>query len=112
MLNYWNTIYSAVSVAAENCGFKPVRKDHNLRPSSDVLAAHRLATGMTYSIKLEDFDVVWFDLALEAEIVRKLKPYQRINQWPGISVLSHKDKLANNLKLMQKHFPIEYNFFP
>lgn len=45
-------------------------------------------------------------------MVSKLKSHQRISQWPGISVLSHKNRLAKNLMLMQKHHPEAYNFFP
>jgi tubulin polyglutamylase TTLL6/13 len=42
----------------------------------------------------------------------KLKPYQRISQWPGIQVIAHKNKLGKNLMLMWKEFPEEYDFFP
>jgi hypothetical protein len=112
VINNWNTIYSVIRVAAENIGFRTSCKDHNLRPSQDTKEANRLGPGMFANVKVEEFDLVWFDIALEAEIVRKLKPYQRINQWPGISVLSHKNKLAHNLKMMQRHYPNDYNFFP
>ena len=112
VLNHWNTIYPVVRKAAETCGFRPSNKDHQLRPNAETLSAHRLAPGMFTNIKIEDFDVVWFDLAIEADVVKKLKPYQRINQWPGISVLSDKSKLAHNLKLMHSHFPADFDFFP
>lgn len=42
----------------------------------------------------------------------KLKPYQRISQWPGIAVVAHKNKLGQNLTLMRKEFPEDYDFFP
>ena len=32
----------------------------------------------------EEFDIVWFDLAISPDILYRLKPYQRVSQWPGI----------------------------
>jgi len=46
------------------------------------------------------------------DIVSKLKPYQRVSQWPGIQVLTHKNRMADNLMIMRSHFPDDYNFFP
>jgi hypothetical protein len=42
----------------------------------------------------------------------KMKPYQRISQWPGIQVIAHKNKLGQNLMLMRKEFPEAYGFTP
>lgn len=53
----------------------------------------------------EDFDVFWFDLAIQPDILGKLKPYQRISQWPGIHVVAHKNRLGQNLMSMNKEFP-------
>ncbi len=41
-----------------------------------------------------------------------MKPYQRINHFPGMYTMSRKSNLANNLKNMKIKFPKEYNFFP
>jgi tubulin polyglutamylase TTLL6/13 len=41
-----------------------------------------------------------------------MKPYQRINHFPAMFHLSRKSNLAKHLKMMQKKFPEEYNFFP
>jgi len=59
-----------------------------------------LAPGLISVIQPEEFDIAWFDLPITADVLSKIKPYQRVSQWPGISVLSHKNKLAKNLKLM------------
>ena len=83
-----------------------------LVPTPEYRANHKLLYGPYASIQPEEFDVVWFDLAIQPEVVSKLKSHQRISQWPGISVLSHKNRLAKNLMLMQKHHPSAYNFFP
>lgn len=60
----------------------------------------------------EDFDICWFDLAITPDILYRVKPYQRISQWPGIQVIAHKNKLGKNLMLMQKEYPEDYDFFP
>ena len=60
----------------------------------------------------EEFDIIWFDLAITPDVLYKLKPYQRISQWPGIAVVAHKNKLGQNLTLMRKEFPEDYDFFP
>lgn len=41
-----------------------------------------------------------------------MQSYQRINHYPGMQALSHKNNLCRNLKRMQKQFTIEYDFFP
>ena len=60
----------------------------------------------------DEFDIIWFDLAITPDILYRLKPYQRISQWPGIAVVAHKNKLGQNLTLMRKEFPEDYDFFP
>ena len=99
-------------MAAKALGFRTVYKDHNLVPSTELKAAHKLAPGLYSTVYPEEFDVVWFDLTISPDVLSKLKPHQRVSQWPGIQVLTHKDKLAKNLKVMQKHYPVEYNFCP
>jgi hypothetical protein len=32
----------------------------------------------------EEFDICWFDLAITPDILYRIKPYQRVSQWPGI----------------------------
>ena len=68
-----------VELAARLVGFKTVYRDHNLRPCPEVLAQHRLAPGIYSSIKADEFDVVWFDLAIPPEVVSKLKKYQKVS---------------------------------
>jgi tubulin polyglutamylase TTLL6/13 len=45
-------------------------------------------------------------------MVRRLKPYQRINHFPNSQELGKKNLLSDNLKKMKVVFPKEYNFFP
>jgi tubulin polyglutamylase TTLL6/13 len=53
-----------------------------------------------------------YDLAITPDILCKIKPYQRISQFPGILVIANKSKLGRNLNKMQKFYPDEYDFFP
>jgi tubulin polyglutamylase TTLL6/13 len=53
-----------------------------------------------------------WDLAITPDILCKIKPYQRISQFPGILVVANKSKLGRNLNKMQKFYPDEYDFFP
>jgi len=78
----------------------------------DMVAAYRAQYGQFATISPEEFDLVWFDLVIGPDIVSKLKPYQRVSQWPGIQVLTHKNRMADNLMIMRSHFPDDYNFFP
>ena len=41
-----------------------------------------------------------------------MKPYQRVNHFPGMNILSRKNLFARNMLRMQKKFPDDYNFFP
>lgn len=112
IFNTFNTNYPVIDLAAKNLGFKTVYKDHNLVPGAEVKAANRLAPGIYANIMPEEFDVAWFDLPVKEEVLQKLKPHQRISQWPGIQVLSNKSRLAKNLTAMQKTFADSYRFFP
>ena len=61
---------------------------------------------------MEDFDVCWIDCGIQAEALARLKPYQRLSQFPGIHTISNKSKLARNLMKMRRTFPQDYAFFP
>lgn len=45
----------------------------------------------------EDCDLYWTDNAVTSEQLGKLKPYQKINHFPGMYTLSRKNYLARNL---------------
>jgi tubulin polyglutamylase TTLL6/13 len=57
-------------------------------------------------------DVYWQDNALTPDELTQLKPYQRINHFPGMYTLARKDHLGKNLKAMRSAYPNQYNFFP
>jgi hypothetical protein len=59
-----------------------------------------------------EWDISWHDLGVTADFLTKMEPYQKVNQFPGMYVITRKNYLARNLMKMQKAFPDEYRFFP
>lgn len=59
-----------------------------------------------------DFDLLWCDQAIQADRFMKLKPYQKMNHFVGMSSITRKNNLGRNLLRMRKQFPKEYRFFP
>ncbi|KAM6235129.1 tubulin polyglutamylase TTLL13-like [Porphyrio hochstetteri] len=60
----------------------------------------------------EEWTVCWMDNSVSLERIKKMKRFQKINHFPGMMEICHKDLLARNLKRMLKLFPEEYNIFP
>jgi tubulin polyglutamylase TTLL6/13 len=58
------------------------------------------------------WDVSIHDGGVTADFLTKMLPYQKINHYPGMYVVTRKNHLARNLMRMKKAFPEEYNFFP
>lgn len=59
-----------------------------------------------------DWDVMWSDNAVEPDRLTRMKPYQKINHFPGMYALARKNQLARNLGKMQRVHPEDYSFFP
>ena len=64
--------------------------------------------------KNADFDILWIDGDFHIDRLKGLKCYQRINHFPGMTIISLKNNLAKYLKLMQKtpELTSEFGFFP
>ena len=60
----------------------------------------------------EEWDIYWNDLALNTDLLPKMKPFQKINHFPGMMGLCKKNNLGRNINKMKKKFPKEYNFVP
>ncbi|XP_045158569.1 tubulin polyglutamylase TTLL7-like [Mercenaria mercenaria] len=56
--------------------------------------------------------LIWNDSFVSTEKISDLKPYQRINHFPGMGEVTRKDNLARNMMKMAKAVPEEYNFVP
>lgn len=59
-----------------------------------------------------DFDLLWCDTAIAADRFMKLKLYQKMNHFVGMSSITRKNNLGRNLLRMRKQLPKEYKFFP
>ncbi|GFT91901.1 tubulin polyglutamylase TTLL6 [Nephila pilipes] len=63
-----------------------------------------------------DFDdcwvLAWTDHVVSMENLSKMKPFQRVNHFPGMKEICNKDLLCQNMKKMRKVLPKSYNFFP
>lgn len=59
-----------------------------------------------------EWDIFWTDWAVQSDQLVKMKPYQKINHFPGMYSLAQKNHLGRNLMRMRKVFPQYYNFFP
>ena len=59
-----------------------------------------------------DWDIAWIDNDFSVDKMRGLKPYQKINHFPGMTIISMKNNLAKYLKLMQKEMSSDFQFFP
>jgi len=61
---------------------------------------------------VDDWDICWIDKTVPTETLAKMRPYQKINHFPGILSIARKNNLGKNLMKMKKSFPETYNFFP
>lgn len=62
---------------------------------------------------LEDTcNVYWVDVASIADRLAKMKPWQRVNHFPGMNNIARKNRLAQNLEKMRRAFPKAYGFYP
>jgi len=59
-----------------------------------------------------DWDLCWQDNSVKPLQLARMKPYKKINHFPGMYNLSRKDYLARNLMLIRKALPDLYDFFP
>lgn len=59
-----------------------------------------------------DFDLLWCDTAIPADRFMKLKSYQKMNHFVGMSAITRKNNLGRNLLRMRKQYPKEFRFFP
>ncbi len=60
----------------------------------------------------EEWDIMWIDTNMTPDKLSKMKPYQKINHYPGMYGLARKNHLGRNLMKMKKLLPYEYRFFP
>ncbi|TKC45575.1 hypothetical protein EI555_020898 [Monodon monoceros] len=86
-INLTNCKYESVRRAAQMCGLKEVGED-------------------------KEWTVYWTDCSVSLERIMDMKRFQKVNHFPGMTEICHKDLLARNLSRMQKLYPTECNIFP
>ncbi|XP_041358202.1 tubulin polyglutamylase TTLL7-like isoform X2 [Gigantopelta aegis] len=86
--NLTGTRYEVVRQMAEKVGFTITRED-------DMLSY-----------------VIWNDSFISMERISELKPYQKINHFPGMAEVTRKDNLARNFMKIQKSLPEDFGFVP
>lgn len=59
-----------------------------------------------------DPDLIWSDQAIPADRFTKMKTFQKVNHFVGMSAITRKNNLGRNLLRMKKVFPKDYRFFP
>jgi hypothetical protein len=69
-----------------------------------------------YGLKLEneesESNIIWMDSSVSLPKLVTLSPWQRINHFPGMHHICHKDYFARNLSKMRSMFLKEYAFWP
>lgn len=88
----------------------------NLSGTKYEVVRHVLEKKMGFKVSLneeeEESDLYWTDTAVPPEKLARMKPYQKINHFPGMYALARKNYLAWNIGRMYKHFPEDYNIAP
>ena len=92
-------------VAKKTCGLK-------LREYDEDHDGGINRNGDTNQKLSKEWDISWHDLSVAADFLSKLHPYQKINHYPGMYVVTRKNHLARNLMRMKRAFPGEYDFSP
>eukprot|EP01022_Parablepharisma_sp_SALTPOND_P033262 TRINITY_DN88376_c1_g1_i1.p1 TRINITY_DN88376_c1_g1~~TRINITY_DN88376_c1_g1_i1.p1 ORF type:complete len:841 (+),score=76.53 TRINITY_DN88376_c1_g1_i1:279-2525(+) len=59
-----------------------------------------------------EWDILWADTGVNSTMIAKLRPYQKINHYHGMSCLARKNHLGRNLMRLRKVLPEDYNYFP
>lgn len=57
-------------------------------------------------------DIIWNDTACNQHIMGSLKPYMKINHFPGVHLIARKNFMAYHLNKMKKRFPEHFDFYP
>lgn len=88
VLNVAQTEYSLVSEAGRSLQWRLSRKDS------------------------DRWDVCWKDAGISPEFLIRMKPYQKVNHFPGMQTLVHKNLLAELMRDMRSRLPQHYDFCP
>lgn len=59
-----------------------------------------------------DWRILWVSGAFRPSVFDNMQANQKINHFPGSTELTHKDRLAFNLRKKREKFPSEYDIAP
>ncbi|GMH35159.1 hypothetical protein BSKO_03027 [Bryopsis sp. KO-2023] len=60
----------------------------------------------------EHWDLFWSDLSVSSERVNRMKPFQRMNHFPGMLEICRKGGLSKHIRRMSAYFPDEFSYHP
>ena len=55
---------------------------------------------------------MWLDGTAPPQLLSSMKPYQRVNHFPGMYAIARKSNLCMNLNKLRKELPEDYDFYP
>lgn len=90
-----NTVRSEMPAAILNITFKFTNTETKLLKY--ILVSH----GLREANENGSFNLLWTGLHMKPDILRSLKPYQRVNHFPRSYELTRKDRLYKNIEKMQ-----------
>ncbi|KAI9188013.1 Tubulin polyglutamylase ttll6 [Blastocladiella emersonii ATCC 22665] len=96
--------------ATRKAKFTPTLNVDNTKHA--VVQRAGLGAGLQLTSDEASSTVVWMDGVVSVARLLALEPWQRINHFPGMHHVCHKDYLARNLARMRAQFPKEYAFWP
>ena len=76
------------------------------------VAKRKLKWRLSMREEPDDFDIYWNDLGIFPERLASLKPYMKVNHFPGMHMISRKNNLGRILKRLHKMYPDDFKFFP
>jgi tubulin polyglutamylase TTLL6/13 len=85
--------YKIIVTAAANKGWKLVHDHYSLAEKRGC-------------------NIYWIDTPCINDYFQTLQPWQCINHFPGMTNITRKARMCQNLELMRKRFPKEYSFYP
>ncbi|GFR26289.1 tubulin polyglutamylase TTLL6 [Trichonephila clavata] len=82
------------------------------RESKDRVHDVFTESGATVVDFKDSWVLAWVDHVVSKEYFSQMKPFQRINHFPGMNEICKKDLLSDNIKKMKEALPQFYDFFP
>lgn len=110
---HYNLMHRKLTSNSEPSTFKKAAKLTINTNNTKYKVVRDAAKSLRFNItKQDEWDLCWIDTNMTTDRLHKMKPYQKINHFPGMSAVARKNFLGKNLLKMKKIFPAQYSFFP